>query len=253
MKLQMFDLTGKVAVVTGGYRGIGLGISKGLAEAGANIVLCARHLDACEEVGLEIEKLGVKTLAVRCDVSHPQQVEDLIAITVKKFGKVDILVNNAGITGSAKAVTEMSIEEWDETQAINLKGIFLCSRAAAKEMIKEKKGKIINVTSIGSFRPLPHSGDYCASKGGGLMLTRVMALEFIPYNIQVNAICPGLFDTQLNPKGRERFEKEVKKLVPIGRIADPEEIKGLAVFLASAASDYMVGSEIVIDGGIMLR
>lgn len=253
MNLPMFDLTEKVAMVTGGYRGIGRGISDGLAEAGANIVLCARHLDACEQACSEIEKLGVKALAIRCDVSNAQDVENMINATVRKFGKVDILVNNAGITGSAKAVIEMSDDEWDRTQAINLKGIFLCSRAAAKEMIKQNGGKIINVTSVASFRAIPHSGDYCASKGGALLLTQVMALELIKYNIQVNAICPGFFDTELNPEVKEKAKKELKKRVPIGRIANINEIKGLAIFLASSASDYMVGSAVVIDGGVSLR
>jgi 2-deoxy-D-gluconate 3-dehydrogenase len=253
MNLMMFDLTGQVAVVTGGYRGIGRGIADGLAEAGANIVLGARHLDQCEQACSEIEKLGVKTLAVTCDVSSAQEVENMVKATVEKFGKLDILVNNAGITGSAKPVIEMSEEEWDMTQGINLKGMFLCCRTAAKEMIKLNKGKIINVTSIASFKPLPHSGDYCASKGGGLMLTRVLALELIKHNIQVNAICPGTFNTQLNPALQEKFEMEFKKRIPIGRIADIEEIKCLAVFLASPGSDYMVGSAVIIDGGAILR
>lgn len=253
MNLSMFDLTKKVAVVTGGYRGIGRGIAEGLAEAGADLVLCGRHLERCEEASHEIEKLGVKTLAVKCDVSKVEDVEEMIRATIKKFGKIDILVNNAGITGSAKPVIEMSDEEWDKTQAINLKGIFLCSRATAKEMIKQNQGKIINVTSVNSFIPFPHSGDYCASKGGGLLLTRVLALELIRYNIQVNAICPGFFDTELNPGAKEGFDKVFKKRIPIRRIAHIKEIKGLAIFLASSASDYMVGSAVIIDGGLTLR
>jgi len=253
MSLPVFDLTGKTAIVTGGSMGIGRGIADGLAQAGADIVICARKLDLCERACSEIEKKGIRSLAVRCDVSNPQEVEDMICATIKKFGRVDILVNNAGITGSAKAVTDMSDQEWHETLAINLTGTFLCSRKAAQEMIKQNSGKIINIASVGSFKPLPHSGDYSASKGGMLMLTRVMALELIRHNIQVNAICPGYFMTEMNPEYRDRIAKQAKKRVPIGRIGDVKELQGLAVLLASSASDYMVGSAVVIDGGVILR
>ena len=253
MKLPMFDLTGKVAIVTGGYWGIGRGIADGLAEAGADIVVCARHFDRCQQACSEIEKLGVKTLPVKCNVSNREDVENMVGTTVQEFGKIDILVNNAGITGAAKAVIDMSDEEWHETLAINLTGVFLCSRAAAKEMIKQNKGKIINVTSVASFMALPHSGDYCASKGGALLLTKVMALELIKYNINVNAICPGYFESHLNPLMGEKIQREAAKRIPIGRMANVDEMKGLAVYLASPASDYLVGSAIVIDGGTLLR
>ena len=253
MKLPMFDLTGKVAIVTGGYWGIGRGIAEALAEAGANVVICARHFDRCQQTCSEIEKLGVKTLPVKCDVSNREDVEKMIKTTMQEFGKIDILVNNAGITGAAKAVVDMSDEEWSETIAINLTGIFLCSRAAAKEMIKQNKGKIINITSTASFMPLPYSGDYCASKGGALLLTKVMALELIKYNINVNAICPGFFETHLNPVFGAKILQEAPKKIPIGRIAKVDEMKGLAIYLASPASDYLVGSAIVIDGGAILR
>jgi NAD(P)-dependent dehydrogenase (short-subunit alcohol dehydrogenase family) len=200
---------------------------------------------------LEIEeKFGVKTLPVRCDVSQVQDAEDMITSTVDKFGRVDILFNNAGITGAAKAVVDMPDEEWHETLGINLSGIFFCSRAAAREMIKQNEGKIINVTSGASFQPLENSGDYCASKGGALLLTKVMALELIRYNINVNALCPGVFNTELNPVLGARVQKLVKKIIPIGRIGEIEEMKGLAVFLASAASNYLVGSAVLIDGGV---
>lgn len=253
MSLPMFDLTGKVAIVTGGYWGIGRGIADGLAESGANIVICARHFDRCQQACSEIEKLGVKTLPVKCDVSNREDVENMIRATVQQFGKIDILVNNAGITGAAKAIVDLSDEEWHETLAINLTGMFFCSRAAAKEMIKQNKGKIINVTSVSSFMPLPHSGDYCASKGGALLLTKVMALELIKYKINVNAICPGYFETHLNLVLGEKIIREVNKRIPIGRIAKVDEMKGLAVYLASPASDYLVGTAIVIDGGVVLR
>jgi len=253
MSLDVFDLTGKVAIVTGGYKGIGRGIADGLAQSGANIVIGARNLEGCEEAASQLTELGVETLAVRCDVSNVQDADNLISSTVQKFGKVDVLVNNAGITGSAKSIMDMPDEEWHETLSINLTGIFNCSRAAAREMVKKNSGKIINITSIASFMPIPHSGDYCASKGGALLLTKVMALELIKHNIQVNAICPGYFATDLNPVMGAKIEREIKKRVPAGRIGSVAEIAGLAVFMASSASDYVVGVAIPIDGGVLLK
>lgn len=253
MSLPMFDLTGKVAVITGGYSGIGRAIAFGLAEAGAHVVICARNLTACQETVSEIEKLGVEALAVKCDVSKAEEVDAMMRATINKFKKLDIFFNNAGTTGAGKAILDLTEEEWRHTLDTNLNSIYLCSKAAAREMKKANQGKIINITSAASFIPLPHSGDYCASKGGALLLTKVLALELIQYNIQVNAICPGYFATNINPVFMERMQKEARKLIPIGRIAQPEEIKGLAVFMASPASSYLVGSAIAIDGGVLLK
>ena len=253
MSLHVFDLNGKTAVVTGGGQGIGRAIAEGLAQAGANIVIGDIDMAKGKKACTEIERLGVRTMPVRCDISKAKDADDLIRAAVKEFGQVDILFNNAGITGSAKAVIDMSDHEWDKTLSINLTGVFFCSRAAAKEMIKQNRGKIINVTSVASFKPLPNSGDYCASKGGVLMLTKVLALELIKHNIQVNAICPGYFDTHFAPRLKERVIRNITKIVPSGRLADVEEIKGLAVFLASSASDFLVGAAVPIDGGVLIR
>jgi len=198
MKLPMFDLTGKVAIVTGGYQGIGRGIAEGLAEAGSDVVICARNYDRCVDACSEIEKLGVKTLPIRCDISKTEEVKNLVSETVKEMGRINILVNNAGVGGSEKPVLEMSDEDWDHAVNIDLRGAFLCSREAAKKMIKQGGGKIINVSSIAGFIAMANMSAYCASKGGLLQLTKVMALEFIRYNIQVNALCPGYFLTPLN-------------------------------------------------------
>lgn len=252
MNLKLFDLSGKVAIVTGGYGGIGRSIADGLAEAGANIVICARNFDLCRQACAEIEKHGVRTLPFKCDVGSSTDVAELMSAVIRKFEKIDILVNNAGKTGSGKPMIDISDEEWDRTQNINLRGIFLCSRIAAKEMIKQNKGKIINVTSIASFMPIFHSADYCASKGGALLLTKVMALELIKYNINVNAICPGYVDTPFIREPAKR-RAEAPEKIPIGRMAHPDEMKGLAILLASSASDYMVGSAILIDGGQTLK
>jgi NAD(P)-dependent dehydrogenase (short-subunit alcohol dehydrogenase family) len=254
MKLPMFDLTGKVAIVTGGYQGIGRGIAEGLAEAGSDVVICARKYDRCVDACSEIEKLGVKTLPVRCDISKTEEVRNLVSESVKEMGRIDILVNNAGVGGSEKPVIEMSDEDWDHAVNIDLRGAFLCSREAAKAMIKQGGGKIINVSSIAGFIAMANMSAYCASKGGLLQLTKVIALEFIRYNIQVNALCPGYFLTPLN---RTLFESEVgqkiiKKNIPMGRLGNPEELKGTAIYLASSATDFMTGSAIVIDGGQLL-
>ena len=250
----MFNLTGKVAIVTGGYQGIGRGIAEGLAEAGSDVVICARNYDRCVDACSEIEKLGVKTLPVRCDISKTEEVRGLVSETVKEMGKINILVNNAGIGGSEKPVIEMSDEDWDHAINIDLRGAFLCAREATKEMIKQGGGKIINVSSIAGFIAMANMSAYCASKGGLLQLTKVMALECIRYNIQVNALCPGYFLTPLN---RTFFESEggqkiIKKNIPMGRLGSPEELKGTAIYLASSATDFMTGSAIVIDGGQLL-
>ena len=250
----MFDLTGKVAIITGGYQGIGRGIAEGLAEAGSDIVICARNYERCAEACSEIEKLGVKTLPIRCDITKTEEVKKLVSETVNEMGKIDILVNNAGVGGSEKPIIEMTDEDWDHAVSVDLKGPFLCTREAAKEMIKQGGGKIINVSSIAAFIAMANMSAYCASKGGILQLTKVMALEFIRYNIQVNALCPGYFLTPMNRKffESEAGQKIIKKNIPMGRLGNPEELKGTAIYLASSATDFMTGSAILIDGGQLL-
>jgi len=253
-KLPMFDLTGKVAIVTGGYHGIGRGIAEGLAEAGADLVICARNYDRCAEACAEIEKMGVKALPIRCDIGKTEDVENLVTQTVRRMGKLNILVNNAGVGGSEKPILDMSDEDWDQVMNIDLRGAFICSRAAAREMIKEGGGKIINVASIFGFITTGNMSAYCASKGGLVQLTKEMALEFVRYNIQVNVLCPGYF---LTPMNRGLFESEmgkriVQKNIPMGRLGKCEELRGTAIYLASSATDFMTGSSIVVDGGQVL-
>ncbi|MCP4750115.1 MAG: SDR family oxidoreductase [Proteobacteria bacterium] len=253
MEKQLFKLDGRVAVVTGGARGIGRAIATGLAEAGADLVIGDVDAETAAETCRELGKSGVRAIPVRCDISRSQDADALIEAGMDRFDRIDILFNNAGISGAAKPLIGLSDEEWNRTLAVNLSGMFYCSRAAAKEMIKRQEGKIVNITSVASFRPLQNSGDYCSSKGGAHMLTQVLALELIRHNIKVNEICPGMFDTNLAPKIKEAMMKNVRKMIPIGRFAQAEEIKGLAIFLASPASDYLVGASIPIDGGIGIR
>lgn len=250
----MFDLTGKVAIVTGGYDGIGKGIAEGLAEAGCHIVICARNYERCLATCRKIGKLGVKTLPIQCDVTKSDEVENLVHRTVKEMGGINILINNAGVEGKEKPFIDMLEEEWDEIVNTNLKGVFLCSKAAGKEMIKQKGGKIINVASITAFVVMENVSAYCASKGGLVQLTKAMALEFAKYNIQVNAICPGYFSTPMSRRlyGPEMWKKIARKNVPMGRIGKPEELKGTAIYLASKATDFMTGSCIVVDGGQLI-
>ncbi len=250
-RLAMFDLTGKVAIITGGYHGIGRGIAEGLAEAGADVVICARNFERCVEACAEIEKMGVKTLPIRCDITKSEEVKTLIRKTAAEMGKINILVNNAGVGGSEKPILKMSDEDWDYPVNIDLKGAFLCVRAAVPEMIKQGGGKVINVTSITAMIGMANMSAYCASKAGLVQLTKVMALEFIKYNIQVNALCPGYFLTPMNQKffESEIGRKAVQKNIPMNRLGRVEELKGTAIYLASPATNFMTGSCLVIDGG----
>lgn len=248
-----FDLTGRVAIVTGGGSGIGLGIARALAGAGARVALCGRRLVVCEAACEAIRAAGSEAAAYRCDVTQRAEVEAMVDDVVARFGRVDVLVNNAGTGGAARLFLDIEPAQWQETIAINLTGMFLCAQAVGRRMVSQGNGKIINIASVGSFLPLPCSADYSASKGGVMMLTRAMALELVRHNIQVNALCPGYIDTGLNPRTIERVTAAAASKVPAGRIGRCEDVAGAAVFLASEASDYMVGTSIVVDGGVMLK
>jgi NAD(P)-dependent dehydrogenase (short-subunit alcohol dehydrogenase family) len=253
MRLPYFDLSGKVAIITGGATGIGKGIAIGLAEAGAGIVIAARRLDKCRECCEEIEKkTGVRTLGCRCDVTKPKEIEDLVQEVLKVFGQIDILVNNSGIGGSEKPILKMSDEDWDSVHDTNLKSVFLLSRAVAKKMVERGKGgKIINVASIGGVLGWPNMAAYCSSKGGCIQLTKVMAMEWIRYNIQVNALLPGYIETPMNTEFfvSEAGKRVIQNNIPMKRLGQMEELKGTAILLASQASSFMTGSAVVVDGG----
>jgi NAD(P)-dependent dehydrogenase (short-subunit alcohol dehydrogenase family) len=253
MNLPYFDMTGKVAIVTGGATGIGRGIAEGLADVAANVVIASRRLEKCEEACEEISKrTGVKTLPLRCDITNKHEVQALVEDVLDEFGHMDILVNNSGIGGSEKPILEMVEEDWNNAMDTNLKGVFTLSQAVVLRMRERGEGgKVINVASIGGLIGFPNMSAYCASKGGCVQLTKVMALEWARYNIQVNAILPGYFDTPLN---RDFFSTDIgkqiiKQHIPMRRLAQIEEIKGVAILLASQASNFMTGSTIVIDGG----
>jgi len=252
MKLEMFDLSGKVAIVTGGCSGLGITFSEALAEAGADIVVADVLVGTpqAQEACSAIEKSGTKVLPVKCDVTNPEDAANLVSTTVKEFGKIDILINSAGIFGENKRVVDMSVENFDKVLAVDLKGSFICCQAVAKEMMKRNEGKIINIASASSYKALPGMVAYAAAKAGVIMLTKTLALELARYNIQVNALSPAYFITPLN---RDFFESEAgQKLIsgwPMRRPGNLEELKGIIIYLASPASSYTTGSEVHVEGG----
>jgi NAD(P)-dependent dehydrogenase (short-subunit alcohol dehydrogenase family) len=245
-------LDNKTAIVTGARKGIGRAIALALAKEGANVVVSDISQEDCQKVVTEIEGLGRKGLALKCNVTSRAEVEDMVRRTVAEFGKVDILVNNAGII-SFKPFLELTDEDWDNTLNVNLKGQFLCARTVAKEMAKNKWGRIINIASISSGGcgiAFPLIAHYTASKGGVVALTEALAVELTPQGINVNAICPGAIDTDMVKAVKEGGQLEQILLrIPKGRLGQPEDIANLAVFLASDESDYITGAAIVIDGG----
>lgn len=246
-------LGGKCAVVTGGRRGIGRGIALAMASAGAAVVVSDVDKADCQSLVSEIEANGGRGLAVRCDVTSKGEVDDLMSQAVKTFGKVDILVNNAGIA-EFKPFLDLTPEDWDHTMAVNLRGQFLCAQAVARDMIKRKWGRIINIASVASGQVgigFPNLTHYTASKGGVIALTEALAIELSPHGINVNAIGPGVIATEMIKPLEEAgtLDALIKARVPKGRMGTPEDIGRLAVFLASDESDYITGGTVFIDGG----
>jgi NAD(P)-dependent dehydrogenase (short-subunit alcohol dehydrogenase family) len=248
---QMFDLSGRVAVVTGGSVGLGRQMAEGLAEMGANLVLCARKKERCEQAADELQKLGVQTLALTCDVKDPASIATVAAATVKQFGRIDILINNAGTSWGAP-VEDMTLEQWNKVIETNLTGTFLFSQAIGKVMISQRRGKIINIASVAGMRGSPprfSAIGYSSSKAGVIMFTKDLACKWGLHNIQVNAIAPGWFPTDMSAKVIERNEEDLLAGIPLGRFGGPQDLKGAAIFLASDASDFVTGHTLVVDGG----
>jgi len=249
---ELLKLDGRVSVVTGGATGIGFRMALGLAEAGSNVVIASRKLDACEQAAREIEQTGAKALAVACDVTKPDQVEAMKNAVLERFGRVDVLVNNAGRAWVA-APEEMPVERWQQVFDLNITGPFLCSQALGREMIKSKRGKIVNIASIAGLvgrNPRAYNSvAYGASKGALVNFTRDLAVKWAQHNIQVNCICPGFFVTPLNQKLYEKNKENIDREIPLGRTGGPDDLKGIAVLLASDASDFITGAIIPVDGG----
>jgi len=248
---EMFDLSGRVAVITGGSIGLGRQMAEGLAEAGANLVLCARKKERCEQAAEELKSLGVKTLAVGCDVKNPTSVNEVVDAALARFGRIDILINNAGTSWGAP-IEEMRLEHWNKVIETNLTGTFLFCQAVGKHMTAQKSGKIINIASIAGLRGTPpefQAIGYHASKGGVIIFTKDLARKWAMHNINVNAIAPGWFPTHMSEILIERNREKLLEGIPLGRFGSDQDLKGAAVFLASAASDFITGDVLVVDGG----
>ncbi|MED1204459.1 glucose 1-dehydrogenase [Heyndrickxia acidicola] len=249
---ELFNLKGKTAIVTGGGKGLGAQMAAALAEAGSNVVLCSRDLKACQSMAESLESRGVKTLAVQCDVTKKQDIQHVIDETLKEFGQIDILVNNSGTSWIAPAL-ELPEDKWDKVMNVNMKAVFLFSQAAAKAMMAQGSGKIVNIASVTGFggtQPeLLDTIAYNTSKGAVMTFTKDLAAKLARHNIQVNAIAPGFFPTKISKKILES-NTAILKQIPARRFGDDDDLKGAVVFLASRASDYVSGHVLVVDGGI---
>jgi NAD(P)-dependent dehydrogenase (short-subunit alcohol dehydrogenase family) len=248
---HLFDLTHRVAIVTGGSRGLGQEMAEGLAEAGAGLVLCARREQWLTPTLDELRARGFRCEGRVCDVSNPNDVQAVIDLAMQTFGRIDILVNNAGISWGERPET-MAVEKWQQVLDTNLTGAFVFAQAAGREMLKARSGSIINIASVAGMRSAvhgPHYAAYVASKAGLMGLTRELAASWGPQGVRVNAIAPGFFHSRLADPVIELVEPMVKERNPIPRVGAAGELKGVAVFLASDASSYITGQTIVVDGG----
>ena len=248
---KLFDLTGKVAVVTGGNGGIGLGIATGLAGAGANIVVAARSVEKTAQALENIRALGVEAHGITVDVTQEPAIQRIVTSTIDHMGRLDILVNNSGIAVRAQP-QELTAAQWDSVVDVNLRAAFLASKAAYAQMVKAGGGKVINVGSMYSIFGSDWGAPYAASKGGLVQLTKSLAVAWAKDNIQVNAVLPGWIVTDLTrgiqDSDPNRYDN-ISRRIPTGRWGEPSELAGAAIFLASTASDYVTGATLAIDGG----
>jgi len=246
------DLSGKIALVTGGSRGIGREIAIELAKHGASIAISyVSNEEKAIEVIESIQEYSVKAMCVKADVSREEEVERLVDTVKKQLGPIDILVNNAGINMDALLI-RMKTQEWDQVIDTNLKGTYLCTRLVAKDMLKKRYGKIINITSVAGVAGNIGQSNYSASKAGIISFTKAVAKELASRNINVNAIAPGLIETDMAQALKEEIRESLIKSVPMGRLGSPKDIANIVVFLASDKSDYITGQTINVDGGMIM-
>ena len=250
---ELFDLSGRVAIVTGGGSGIGLQMATALAESGADLVLCARKAERCEEAAAELAQLGVRTLGLRCDVRDQEEVQAVVARARYDFGRIDILVNNAGTVWTGWP-EDISLEGWQKVIDVNLTGVFLCSQAAGRVMIQQGEGgRIVNIASVAALGGGPpevmNAIPYNASKGGVVSFTKDLACKWARHRITVNAIAPGWFPSDMSSAVLDQHGKALLEHVPLRRFGGPDDLKGAVVFLSSGASDFVTGHTLVVDGG----
>jgi len=245
-------LDGKVALVTGGSRGIGRAIALRLGQEGADVAVCARNVEAAGEVASEIEGLGRKCLVRACDVADTEQAGALIASTIEELGQLDILVNNAGVTRD-NLLMRMKEEDWDEVLAINLKGAFNCARAAVRPMLKARGGRIVNITSVVGLQGNAGQANYAASKAGLIGLTKSLARELASRGITANAVAPGLVpETGMTGELAAEVQQQMLSAVPLGRAGTPEDVAHAVAFLASEQAAYITGQVLAVDGGMVM-
>jgi 3-oxoacyl-[acyl-carrier protein] reductase len=245
------NMKDKVAVVTGGNRGIGKAIALAFAQKGASVAICGTNEATLKETAVEIEKLGVKALAQKVDVSKSADVEVFAKAVLEGFGKIDILVNNAGITKD-NLLVRMSEQDWDDVLAINLKGTFLMTKAFVKSMMKARVGRIINITSIIGVRGQAGQANYAASKAGIIGLTKTTAREFASRNVTCNAIAPGFIQTDMTKALGEKAAEELKGQIPLGFLGETSDIANTVLFFASDEARYITGQVICVDGGMVI-
>jgi NAD(P)-dependent dehydrogenase (short-subunit alcohol dehydrogenase family) len=250
--MDLFSLQGKKAFVSGASRGLGREMALTLAEAGADVALASRNVEALNETAAQVKKMGRETVVCPMDIAKLDEIEKAVRTAKQAFGRIDILINNSGMAGETPVV-EMTEEKWDRVMDVNLKGHVFCTQAVGRNMIANQYGKIINIASIVGLTPVIYNSLYAVAKAGLILFTKTLALEWARYNIQVNALCPGYFLTDLN---RDFFQtpagQKVIGKIPQRRVADPKEIRGITLLLASDASSFMTGSVVVLDGGHML-
>ncbi|MCX7914203.1 MAG: 3-oxoacyl-[acyl-carrier-protein] reductase [Thermodesulfovibrionales bacterium] len=244
-------MKGQVAIVTGGGRGIGKAISIALAKRGVNVVVVGTNLETASETASNLQNIGVKSIAVQADVAKHADVKNIFDSTLSEFGKVDILVNNAGITRDS-LIIRMKDEEWDRVIDVNLKGTFLCSREAVKAMLKQKYGRIINISSIVGFMGNIGQANYSASKAGIIGLTKTIAKEYANRGITVNAIAPGFITTSMTESIPENIKNEMLRSIPMGRFGTTDDVAHAVVFLASPEAGYITGQVLHVNGGMYM-
>ncbi len=250
--MDLFNLEGKTAIVTGGGRGLGHQMSIALAEMGANIVACSRRVENCEALVQEIQEMGGQALALKCDITKPEDVQAVVDATLERFGAIDILVNNSGASWGAPAL-EMPLEAWHKVLEVNVTGTFLMTQAVARHMVERGEGSIVNLASVAAFKGSdPRVMDaigYQASKGAIVSFTRDMAAKLGPQGVRVNAIAPGFFPTKMSQGVLEMAGKQVLEHSPLKKLGGEEDLKGAIVYLASKASDFVTGHVLMVDGG----